>query len=106
MNINQKHNLGALFIENAQFEFNQKSLFSGNINFPDDFTDNNDTIIIPNYINASTKKGVVVVDKPSNQKDLGMFLKTGNYHLYDYNFFYYNIQQNAKTRIREFLKNK
>lgn len=106
VNVDREHNLGAFFIENNQFEFNQKSLFSGNLNFPDDFTNYNDTIIIPKFINANTKKGVLVVDKPSNQKDLVMFLKTGNYHLYDYNFFYFNIRQNAKTRIREFLKNK
>ena len=106
VNINQEYNLGAFFIENPNFEFNQKSLFSGNINFPDDFTNSNDTIIIPKFINANTKKGVIVVDKPSNQKNLVMFLKAGNYHLYDYNFFYFNIRENAKIRIREFLKDK
>jgi hypothetical protein len=106
INVDREQNLGALFIENNQFEFKQKSLFSGNLNFPNDFTNYNDTVIIPKFINANTKKGVVIVEKPSNQKDLVMFLKTGNYHLYDYNFFYFNIRQNAKTRIREFLKNK
>lgn len=106
VSVTKDKNLGALFIENPQFEFSQKSLFSGDLVFAEDYAKSNDTIIIPQYISASTEKGVVVVEKPSNQKDLVMFLKAGNYHLYDYNFFYFNIKENAQTRIREFLQKK
>gem|GEM_PF-3643577 len=104
--IEKTENRGALFINNPRFSYSQKDLFQGRFNIPDDFTATNDTLIIPNYIGATTKKGVVMVDRPSNQKDLVMLLKAGNYHLYDYNFFYFNIRHNAQTRIHEYLKTK
>jgi hypothetical protein len=99
-------NLGALFITNPRFSFSQKNLFKGSFEFPADFTKTNDTLFIPQFIGAKTRKGIVEVKRPSNQKDLIMFLKTGNYHLYDYNFFYFNVQQNAVTRIKQFIQNK
>lgn len=104
--IGKEANLGAFFITNPRFKFSQKNLFQGNFEFPADFTTTNDTLIIPHYIGAKAKKGIVEVKRPSNQKNLIMFLKAGNYHLYDYNFFYFNIRQNAKTRIKQFTQNK
>ncbi len=104
--IGKEKNLGGFFIENDLFTFSQKNLFHGDFDFPDDYEKHNDTIIIPHYIGAKTKRGVVLVKRPPNQKKLVMLLKAGNYHLYDYNFFYFNIRQNAKARINSYFDKK
>jgi hypothetical protein len=39
------------------------------------------------------------VTPPANQNQLQMPMGKGNYHLYDYNFFYQNIKQNVRDRL-------
>lgn len=62
--------------------------------------------IILNYCNAQIKNGVVKIKTPSNVKDLQTPMGKGNYHLYDYSFFYENIKENAQKRSEIFIKSK
>jgi hypothetical protein len=58
--------------------------------------------VIPKLVHAQIHGNVLWVNKP---KFFGsIFLKTKNYHIADYNFFYENIRENVGTRIRAFLK--
>lgn len=52
------------------------------------------------YCDAKIDNGTLKVHPPSNQSQLQMPMGKGNYHLYDYNFFFQNIKQNAKDRIQ------
>ncbi|MFY8005053.1 MAG: DUF3089 domain-containing protein, partial [Chitinophagaceae bacterium] len=57
-----------------------------------------------NVADAKVHKGVLWTRKP---QFFGNFLlKTTNYHVGDYNLYYYNIQANAAERINAFLANK
>jgi hypothetical protein len=58
--------------------------------------------IIAGLVHAQIHGNVLWVNKP---KFLGsIFLKTKNYHIADYNFFYENIRENVGTRITSLLK--
>lgn len=58
--------------------------------------------VIPGLEDAQIHGNVLWVNKP---KFFGsVFLKTKNYHIADYNFFYVNIRENVGTRIRNFLR--
>jgi hypothetical protein len=58
--------------------------------------------VIPGLVHAQIHGNVLWVNKP---KFLGsFFIKTKNFHIADYNFFYENIRENVGTRIRAFLK--
>ena len=57
--------------------------------------------VIPGLVHAQVHGNILWVNKP---KFLGsVFLKTKNYHIADYNFFYENIRENVGTRINAFL---
>jgi hypothetical protein len=58
--------------------------------------------IIIHYCDAQIKDGILKVSPPDNQRELQMPMGKGNYHLYDYNFFYQNIRQNVKDRIKAY----
>lgn len=62
---------------------------------------------VKNYADAriDTKRGVVVCSTADVEKlspGNPVFIK-GVYHMYDYNFYYYNIRENAGNRIKNFL---
>lgn len=62
---------------------------------------------IPNLCGAylDTERGTLkVTDVTPEQYPAGLsFLETGNYHLYDYQFFYRNLEQNVQQRIGQYL---
>lgn len=58
--------------------------------------------IILYYCDAKIENGALKVSPPANQPQLQMPMGKGNYHLYDYNFFYQNIKQNIKDRVRAY----
>lgn len=60
--------------------------------------------IILYYCGAQIKNGALKINPPANQKQLQMPMGKGNYHLYDYNFFYQNIKQNIKDRIDSYYQ--
>lgn len=61
---------------------------------------------IPNFCGAylDTKRGVVKIPDivSSDYPPVVKFLPQGAYHVYDYMFFFRNLQQNVKTRIQSF----
>ncbi|BDS13913.1 DUF3089 domain-containing protein [Aureispira anguillae] len=58
--------------------------------------------IILYYCDAAIRDGALRINEPANQVALQMPMGKGNYHLYDYSFFYQNIKQNIKTRIASY----
>lgn len=56
---------------------------------------------IPYYTSATTVNGALVIPSPQ-QPELLELPSKGFYHRYDYSFFYRNIEQNAKDRIKAF----
>jgi len=61
-----------------------------------------DDEIILYYCDAQVKDGTLKVTPPANQRHLQMPMGKGNYHLYDYNFFYQNIKQNVRDRFASY----
>ena len=61
------------------------------------FDDRMDTVL--HYVSARVDNGVVRVSKPHTKKLYTPFMR-GNYHMYDYSFFYMNLRQNALERIQ------
>lgn len=59
---------------------------------------NKDEVLL-HYADAQIKNGVLLTTPASGQNRLQTPLAKGNYHIYDYNFFYHNIKSNLKTRI-------
>jgi hypothetical protein len=58
--------------------------------------------IYPSLVGAQIHNGILWSNKP---KFFGSFiLRTKNYHIADINFFYFNIRENAKNRVAQFLK--
>lgn len=54
-----------------------------------------------------TRGTLKVTDVTSEDYPAGLgFLEDGNYHLYDYQFFYRNLQKNVETRIDKYLEEK
>jgi hypothetical protein len=60
--------------------------------------------ILLHYADAQIKDGLLLVEPASSEQRLQTPLGKGNYHLYDYNFFYQNIKDNIKTRIAAYQK--
>lgn len=56
--------------------------------------------LVLHYCDAKIENGRLKVSPPANQVQLQMPMGKGNYHLYDYNFFFQNIKQNARDRIQ------
>ena len=57
--------------------------------------------LIPGLVHAQIHGNVLWVNKPHFFG--GIFIKTKNYHVVDYNFFYENIRENVGVRIQSFL---
>lgn len=60
--------------------------------------------IVPNLVDAQADNGVLWVNKPKFPGSF--FFRTKNYHIIDFNLFYFNIQENANLRVEAFLKGK
>jgi hypothetical protein len=58
--------------------------------------------LIPGLVHAQIHGNVLWVNKPHFFGSI--FLKTKNYHIADYNFFYENIRENVGLRINNFLR--
>ncbi len=58
--------------------------------------------VIPGLVHAQIHGNVLWVNKPKFFG--GIFLKTKNFHIADYNLFYENIRENVGTRVKAFLK--
>jgi len=56
----------------------------------------------PNIVDATCLGGRLVISKPAEGYDR-MFMRKGNYHIYDYSLFYMNIRENAIERTIAFL---
>ena len=58
--------------------------------------------VYPELTDAQVEQGLLWVTKP---KFPGSFLYFNpNYHIADYNFFYFNVRDNAKRRVEQFLR--
>lgn len=81
-----------------------------NLNLGSCFTDYSGNIVkeIPNMCGAylDEKRGTLKVTEITPEEyPAGLsFLEEGNYHLYDYQFFYRNLQKNVETRIAAYNK--
>ncbi len=53
-------------------------------------------------INAETHKGILWVSKPKFRGSF--FYRTPNYHIADYNLFYFNVREDVKNRVGLFWK--
>lgn len=73
------------------------TLNSGAILF---FKDRTDTV--EHYVSARVKDGAVIISKPPHEKRLYTPFMRGNFHMYDYSFFFLNIRENAKQRIKSY----
>lgn len=60
--------------------------------------------LISGLVHAQIHGNVLWVNKPRFFGSI--FIKTKNYHIADYNFFYENIRENSGVRIKAFLENK
>jgi hypothetical protein len=56
----------------------------------------------PNLVDAQIHKGILWIKKPSFKGSF--FYRTPNYHIADYNLFYFNIQEDVKRRVGLFWK--
>lgn len=56
------------------------------------------------YCDAQIQDGALKITPPANQRQLQMGMGKGNYHIYDYTFFYQNVKQNVKTRVAAFQR--
>ena len=59
--------------------------------------------IILYYCDAQIVNGVLNINRPSNRSKLKMPMGKNVYHIYDYNFFYHNIKENALLRKNQYL---
>lgn len=62
--------------------------------------------VLLHYADAQIKQGLLMVTPNNSQQKLQTPLAKGNYHLYDYSFFYYNIKENVKERIDAYEQGK
>jgi len=53
-------------------------------------------------VDAQSVNGILWAHRP--RFPFSFLLKTKNYHIADYNFYYFNVQENAKLRTKEFLQ--
>ena len=70
------------------------------------FDKNMEETIIPNYTSAQIKDEGLIIPRLDNEDELDMPFGPGIYHNYDYLFFYENIRENVKKRIKSFLTKK
>lgn len=58
---------------------------------------------IPDFTSAQNIRGGLCIERPGIVNKLNLnFAGIGIYHIYDYDFFYFNIKANLKKRIEEF----
>ncbi|WP_052594865.1 DUF3089 domain-containing protein [Aureispira sp. CCB-QB1] len=62
--------------------------------------------IILDYCDAKIENDALKITPPANQSTLQMPMGKGNYHLYDYSFFFQNIRENARDRIQAYEQSK
>jgi hypothetical protein len=67
------------------------------------FTENG-VLDIPHYTGGQTVNGGFVIPTPSNIDELDAMKIPRFYHPYDYTFFYRNLKENVKVRIRAYLR--
>lgn len=60
--------------------------------------------VLEKAVNASVNKGVLWADKPRFFGNI--LLRAKNYHIADMNFYYSDIRENAKQRVKAFQKNR
>ncbi|MGH1336422.1 MAG: DUF3089 domain-containing protein [Aureispira sp.] len=60
--------------------------------------------VLLHYTDAQIKGDLLLTTPNPSKQRLQMPLAKGNYHIYDYNFFYHNIKANIKTRIEAHKK--
>ena len=60
--------------------------------------------ILLHHTDAQIKEDLLIVTPNPSKQRLQMPLAKGNYHIYDYNFFYHNIKANLKIRIEAHKK--
>lgn len=60
--------------------------------------------VIIHYTDAQIKNDLLLVTPSPSKQRLQTPLAKGNYHIYDYNFFYHNIRANIKRRIAAYKK--
>ena len=74
------------------------------------FTDYDGNIVneIPELTGAyidSTRGALKVTDVTPEEYPASLYIfEDGIYHLYDYQFFYRNLQENVKTRVESYMK--
>ncbi|MCB0659012.1 MAG: DUF3089 domain-containing protein [Saprospiraceae bacterium] len=56
--------------------------------------------IYPELVDAQVVRDMLWVTKPKFRGSL--FIRTKNYHVADYNFFYFNVRENARERVEAF----
>ena len=57
--------------------------------------------LYPDLVDAQVHNNILWANKPKFRGSI--FLRTKNYHIADVNFYYYNIRQNAKLRVMNYL---
>ncbi|MCB0599570.1 MAG: DUF3089 domain-containing protein [Saprospiraceae bacterium] len=58
--------------------------------------------VMPNLVDAQVVQDMLWVTKPKFPGSL--FIRTKNYHIADYNFFYFNVRSNAAGRVQAYLQ--
>ena len=53
-------------------------------------------------VDAQSTNGILWAHRP--KFPFSFLLKTKNYHIADFNFYYFDVQENAKLRVREYLQ--
>lgn len=54
-------------------------------------------------VDAQSTNGILWAHRP--RFPFSFLLKTNNYHIADYNFYYFDVQENAKLRVQQYLQN-
>lgn len=55
-------------------------------------------------VDAQSVNGILWAHRP--RFPFSFLLKTNNYHIADFNFYYFNVQENAKLRTKQYLQNR
>lgn len=58
--------------------------------------------IYPHHIDAQIHDDILWANKPKFRGSI--FLRTKNYHIADINFYYFNIRQNTRQRVKNFIE--
>ena len=69
-------------------------------------TEGNYPTIEPGVVDAQCSDGALRISEIRSENYDGYFMTEGNYHIYDYSFFYMNIRENAVVRSKAYLATK